>query len=100
MLRLPRNACDLIYYHLIISVTIIMELLRLIKEEAGDYPKFESALAKTDPEDIGKGLVDGRTLLHIICSSGYTKYAHLLITAATKKGVLGEILDCREPQDN
>jgi ankyrin repeat protein len=77
-----------------------MELLRLIKEEAGDYPKFESALAKTSPEDLGKELVDGRTLLHIICSSGYTKYAQLLVTSAIKKGVLSDILDSREPKDN
>ena len=91
------SVCDCVYYLIILTA---MELLRLIKEEAGDYPKFESALAKTNPEEIGKGLVEGRTLLHIICSSGYTKYAQLLVTAATKKGVLNELLDSREPQDN
>ncbi len=71
-----------------------------MKEEAGDYAKFESLLAKTPPEQLTAGLVDGRTLLHIISSSGYTKYAHLLITSATKKGVLNDMLDSREPKDN
>ena len=71
-----------------------------MKEEAGDFAKFESLLAKTQPEQLTVGLIDGRTLLHIISSSGYTKYAHLLITAAIKKGVLTDMLDSREPQDN
>ena len=50
-----------------------MELLRVMKEEAGDFAKFESLLAKTQPEQLTVGLIDGRTLLHIISSSGYTK---------------------------
>ncbi len=31
-----------------------MELLRVIREESGDFPKFESALAKTPADEITK----------------------------------------------
>lgn len=71
-----------------------------MREEAGDYAKFESMLSKSKEEDISGPVLDGRSLLHIICSSGYTKYAHLLINAAEKKNVLTDILDSREPKDN
>jgi len=76
-----------------------MELLRVIREESGDFAKFESALTKTAPEDITKPIQDGRNILHIICASGYTKYAQLLLTAATKKNILLELLDSKEEKD-
>jgi hypothetical protein len=76
-----------------------MELLRVIREESGDFPKFESTFAKASPETFTQLIQDGRNILHIICASGYTKYAHLLITAATKKGILLELLDSREEKD-
>jgi len=34
-----------------------------------------------------------------VCASGYTKYAQLLITAATKKQVLFELLDAIDEKD-
>lgn len=73
-----------------------MELLRVIREESGDFPKFESALTKVAPEAMTLPIQDGRNILHIICASGYTKYAHLLLTAASKKGILLDILDSKE----
>ena len=76
-----------------------MELLRVIREESGDFPKFESAIAKTPAEEITKPIQDGRNILHIICASGYTKYAQLLLTAATKKNILNDLLDSREEKD-
>ena len=62
-----------------------MELLRVIREESGDFPKFESVLSKTPPDDMKKPIQDGRNILHIICASGYTKYAQLVLSAATAK---------------
>jgi hypothetical protein len=59
-----------------------MELLRVIREESGDFPKFESVLSKTYPDTLKSSIQDGRNILHIICASGYTKYASLLLTAA------------------
>jgi hypothetical protein len=76
-----------------------MELLRVIREESGDFAKFESALTKTLPEDITQLIQDGRNILHIICASGYTKYAQLLLTAATKKNILLELLDSKEEKE-
>ena len=76
-----------------------MELLRVIREESGDFAKFESALTKTAPEDVTHPVQDGRNILHIICASGYTKYAQLLLTAATKKNILLELLDSKEEKD-
>lgn len=76
-----------------------MELLRVIREESGDFPKFESALAKSPAEELTKPIQDGRNILHIICASGYTKYAHLLLTAATKKNILFELLDSKEEKE-
>jgi len=76
-----------------------MELLKVIREESGDFAKFESALTKTPPEDITKAIQDGRNILHIICASGYTKYAQLLLTAATKKNILMDLLDSKEEKD-
>ena len=76
-----------------------MELLRVIREESGDFPKFESALTKVTPEQMTLPIQDGKNILHLICASGYTKYAHLLLTAATKKGTLLDLLDSREEKD-
>jgi ankyrin repeat protein len=76
-----------------------MELLKVIREESGDFAKFESALTKTPPEEITKSSQDGRNILHIICASGYTKYAQLLLTAATKKNILMDLMDSKEEKD-
>jgi hypothetical protein len=76
-----------------------MELLRVIREESGDFPKFESVLSKTTPDDMKKAIQDGRNILHIICASGYTKYAQLVLTAATAKKILQEMLDSEEERD-
>jgi len=59
-----------------------MELLKVIREESGDFPKFESVLSKTPPDTLKSPIQDGRNILHIVCASGYTKYAQLLLTAA------------------
>lgn len=79
-----------------------MELLRVIREESGDFAKFESALTKTLPEDITQLIQDGRNILHIICASGYTKYAQLLLTAATNTQYhysILELLDSKEEKE-
>ena len=76
-----------------------MELLRVIREESGDFPKFESLLNKTSRETIKSPIQDGRNILHIICASGYTKYAQLLLTAASSKKILQEMLDSQEERD-
>lgn len=76
-----------------------MELLRVIREESGDYPKFESTLAKCPLDSLTSPIQDGRNILHIICASGFTKYAHLLLIAATKKGILLDLLDSREEKE-
>ncbi len=54
-----------------------MDLLKVIREESGDYAKFESAVAKAAPEKLTEIIQEdqGRTLLHIVCASGFTKYA-------------------------
>jgi hypothetical protein len=38
--------------YIIIINYLLMELLRVIREESGDFAKFESALTKTAPEDV------------------------------------------------
>jgi hypothetical protein len=76
-----------------------MELLKVIREESGDFPKFESVLTKTSAEAIKSSIQDGRNILHIICASGYTKYASLLLTAAQNKKILQEMLDSQEERD-
>jgi len=65
-----------------------MELLRVIREESGDFPKFESVLSKTTPDNLKQTIQDGRNILHIVCASGYTKYAQLLLSAAQNKKIL------------
>ena len=76
-----------------------MELLRVMREESGDFPRFESVLAKTPAVDMKKAIQDGRNILHIICASGYTKYAQMVLTAATAKKILQEMLDSEEERD-
>jgi hypothetical protein len=52
-----------------------MELLKVIREESGDFPKFESILSKATSDTLKFPIQDGRNILHIVCASGYTKYA-------------------------
>ena len=61
-----------------------MELLRVIREDSGNFASFESVLSKSKPEQLTTPIQDGRNILHIVCASGYTKYAQLLINTATK----------------
>lgn len=83
---------------LIIDIFNNMELLRVMREESGDFALFESTLAQAT--DITSPIQDGRNILHIICSSGYTKYANLLLTAADKKNILIDLLDSKEERDS
>ncbi|CDW78142.1 ankyrin repeat family protein [Stylonychia lemnae] len=67
--------------------------------KSGDFPKFESQLAKTLAPELVAPIQDGRNLLHIICASGYTKYAQLLLNSATQKQILSELLDSKEEKE-
>ena len=45
-----------------------MELLKVIREDSGNFAKYESSLAKASKEELISPVINGRNVLHFICS--------------------------------